>query len=165
MFKSGMKLNKFYNLLVKDIDTKNQSTGSKLLASAESAKCQTTVNNVWEQCQTKRNVIELSYSFNHTTNFYYCYVLRTIGELTMTAGLLTWLIYHGMDLFFKDNVNVVGCNVYGYWYECAGHPQRLYTNVLFIAMVLLVGYMLCNFYNLLWLLYPNFGKLSRVMER
>ena len=36
--------------------------------------------------------------------------------------------------------------------------------VLFIVIVILVLYLLCCFYNLLWILIPQLGSLSRVMR-
>ncbi len=37
--------------------------------------------------------------------------------------------------------------------------------VLFITLFLLALYLACCFYNLLWLLIPNLGALSRVMRK
>ena len=53
------------------------------------------------------------------------------------------------------------CDVHGYQYECAGHPQKFYLYVLFAVIFLLGLYLLCCFYNILWLLFPQMGVLSR----
>ena len=59
----------------------------------------------------------------------------------------------------------IACNVYGVSYECAGYPQTFYLYTLIIAAFLLVGYLLCNFYGLLWLFCPCFGTISTIMDR
>lgn len=151
-----MKLDKYYSLLLKDFDKRHASYQKELPEAT---------NRIIIQNEDQKRVIELADSFNSPKNYYYSYLVRTIGELIWTGTLLAWMIYCGVGFLFMDNVNLVGCNVYGNWYECAGHPQRLFINMLYIAIILLLGYLLCNVYNLVWLLCPNFGALSRVMDR
>ena len=59
----------------------------------------------------------------------------------------------------------VYCSVHGYHYECAGHPQQFYMYVLFITIFILVLYVFCCIYNILWLTIPQLGTLSRVMRK
>ena len=49
-------------------------------------------------------------------------------------------------------------------FQCHGNPTEFYIYTLYTAAVLTAVYILCNFYNCLWLLFPQFGKLSRVMS-
>ena len=143
-----MKLEKFYGLLVRDILLgKNKNDSGEL------------VND------DRSDVIEISNSFNTSDNFFQGYLLRTIIEIIIAAGLFAWLIFRSAGHVASNDVSAVMCDVYGHWYECSGHPQRLYLYVLYIACFMLSAYIILSAYNLLWLSLPNIGKMSSVMKR
>merc|ERR1712130_848939 len=58
-------------------------------------------------------------------------------------------IWQGVPIL--ETSNTVVCNVHGFYNLC-------------ITIALTLMYMLCNVYNILWLTFPCFGKLSRVMD-
>ena len=85
------------------------------------------------------------------------------SEFVAATSLLVWLCGYGIPQIGKDKF--IKCNVYGIWYECAGHPQEYYFFVLIMAILILVVYLYCTIYNILWLAVPQLGQLSRVMRR
>ncbi len=91
------------------------------------------------------------------------FLFRTVLELILAAALLVWLLLLGLPSIQRDEF--IYCKVHSHKYECAGHPQQFYMYVLFIALVLLAAYLFCCFYNILWLVIPQLGTLSRVMRK
>ena len=85
------------------------------------------------------------------------------SEFTVATFLLVWLCGYGIPQINRDWF--IKCDVYGIWYECAGHPQEYYLYVLFVAIVIIIIYLICSTYNLLWLAIPQLGELSRLMRR
>ena len=67
----------------------------------------------------------------------------------MGGALLTWLMIWGIPVIRDDEF--IYCDVHGFHYECAGHPQQFYMYVLLIACVLLVVYLFCCFYRYFFL--------------
>jgi len=145
VFKAGMKLEVFYNLLVKDLKT-NESA------------------NPAETCifvENRRDVIEISQTFHGKSDFFRSYVLRTIMEVVLGLLMLAWLCVYGLQETLEEPY--FGCNVYGYWYNCAGHPIAFYFYILCISIVILGIYFMCAFYAIIWLTCSCLGALSRVM--
>ena len=60
--------------------------------------------------------------------------------------------------------NTVICDVHSYYFECSGQPAQFYVYSLYITCSITILYILCNIYNLMWLSFPCFGKLSRLMS-
>ena len=143
-----MKLEKFYGLLVRDILLgKNKNDSGEIINDDRS------------------DVIEISNSFNTSENFFQSYLLRTIIEIIIAAGLFAWLVIRSALQVASNDISAVMCDVYGHWYECSGHPQRLYLYVKYISCCLLLGYIILSAHNLLWLVLPDVGKMSRVMRK
>ena len=113
----------------------------------------------------RRNVIAISNSFNTSENFFQSYLLRTIIEIIIAAGLFAWLVIRSALQVASNDISAVMCDVYGHWYECSGHPQRLYLYVKYMSCFMLSAYILLSVYNLVWLALPNVGKMSSVMKR
>ena len=83
----------------------------------------------------------------------------------MTSGLLAWIIYRAARIATKgSNMGSVMCEVYDYWFECTGHPQRLYVYCAILASILLAAHITLNVLNLVWLIFPNIGNMSSAME-
>ena len=79
MFKAGMKLEAFYNLLVKEITATDKDT-------------------VTIEVEHRKDVIEISQKFAQKTNFYRSYIIRTILESLVAVVLICWLCAHGLPV-------------------------------------------------------------------
>ena len=111
-------------------------------------------------------IIEIANSFTSSNNFFLAYCIQTTTKLLITVGLLSWLVYRCWDTVNKGtDVGSVMCYVYEYWYECSGHPRKLYVYVTIIASFLLLLHIVLNVYNMVWLSFPKVGAMSSVMER
>jgi hypothetical protein len=145
-FKAGSKLDKFYSLLVKE----------KVLKVESGNACEVgdTVDG--------REAVEIRESFKGSTSYFLAYLLRTCCELLVAGALLFYMIWRGVPIL--EHSNTVICDVHDYYYECSGQPADFYKYILFITIAITGVYILCNCYNLLWLTFPCFGRLSRVMN-
>jgi len=162
----------FYKLLVKD-ELEEEEAASKASAAASSSGGHDAVDggsSSWPAAasaggdlENSKTAIEVAQSFSQSSSYFLSYLLRTIVELLLAALLLAWLLLLGVPSM--ENEEFIYCDVHGHQYECAGHPQQFYLYVLFIVLVLLVAYLLCCFYNLLWLSFPQLGALSKVMTK
>lgn len=113
IFKAGKKLRIFYNLLVKENQSREKSTES--LKPSERFAIDT---------EDRRCVIEVSHSFTNRHNLYTSYMFRTVLELLLSLGMLSFLSGYGFPLLLTNKF--IKCNVYGKYYECVGHPQNFY---------------------------------------
>ena len=148
-FNTGLKLDTFYNLLVKEEPNKEGEVKK----------------DVDENIDTEdtRGAIEVSHSFMSSSNYFLSYIVRTISEFVVAAALLIWLIVKGLPSIQRDEF--ILCDVYEYFYECAGHPQQFYMYTLFVAIVILIMFLLSNIYSLLWLAIPQLSTLGSVMSK
>eukprot|EP00092_Neocalanus_flemingeri_P023673 GFUD01025675.1.p1 GENE.GFUD01025675.1~~GFUD01025675.1.p1 ORF type:complete len:440 (+),score=100.43 GFUD01025675.1:24-1322(+) len=110
-----------------------------------------------------RDIAEIKQSFLKSKGYYISYLIRTVLELLIGSGLAIFLIVRGLPMVAtkKDII----CDLHGFLYECAGHPQELYFILLYIVIVITIGFILCNLYNLVWMFVPSCGKFSRFMSR
>ena len=145
-FKAGDKLEKFYNLLVKE----------KVLGVADPEE-----DMAHDVVDGGVDAVELRYSFKHSQSYFYSYLGRTILETTVASILLVYMVFRGLPTL--DHSKTIICDTHGYYYECHGNPTSFYIYTLYVTMALTVLYILCNIYNLGWLIFPCFGKLSRAM--
>ena len=81
VFKAGMKLDTFYNLLVKELKTNDSSSPTETCVFVENRK----------------DVIEISQTFHGKSDFFRSYVLRTIMEVILGSLMLTWLCVYGLQ--------------------------------------------------------------------
>jgi len=137
-FKTGPLLDDFYNL-VKDGD-----------------------EDVATDLDGSRHAIEISHRFSKKSNYWLSYMVRTISELTIALALFTWMMVIGIPRMFNYD-NVIPCDVYGHWYECAGHSEEFYNAVLIFTLVILLFYVVLALYNVIWIFGGNWGTLSKVM--
>jgi hypothetical protein len=145
MFKAGLKIATFYNLLV-----------SESLLEGTVAN-QTTTKFI--DFQDNKLVFEVS---QKSSNCFYSYLIRTLVELCLAVALLVWSLISGLPTIQNDEF--IYCPVHGYVYQCAGHPQQFYKYVLFATIAILGLYICCCTYNLMWLLLPQLDNLSSVMS-
>uniref|UniRef100_A0A0K2U8T8 Uncharacterized protein n=1 Tax=Lepeophtheirus salmonis TaxID=72036 RepID=A0A0K2U8T8_LEPSM len=149
IFQAGLKLEAFYSLIQKDIEETQEDFSS--------------TNQDVEESINNKTAIEVLHSFSSSSNFFVCYLVRTVIETVVASLLLAWLIFMGFPSMQRDEF--IHCNVHGYHYECAGHPQEFYVYVLLVTVAILVVYLFCCLYNFVWLLMPQLGSLSRVMSK
>ena len=147
-FNAGSKLDKFYSVLVRE----------KVLKAAEKAN----VCEVGDSIVDGKEAIEIKQSFKGNGGYFYSYMMRTFIEVSIACLLLTYMLYSGLPIL--EASNTVICPVHGFFYECNGQPAQFYAYILYITIAITIMYILCNFYNIMWLLFPCFGRLSRVMD-
>ena len=151
-FHAGTKLEKFYSLLERE-----KILGGVTAAVIESGATACQVSNA----DGGREAIELRLSFNHDNNYFVSYLIRTLLELILSFLLLIYICSEGLSILMQADTII--CDVHGYFYECSGQPAQFYVYILYITIFITCIYMLCNIYNLVWLLIPQLGKLSRLM--
>ena len=149
-FKAGSKLDKFYSLLVKE---------NVLQVKKDSGDAVEVTHDVLDG---GRETIELRQSFKGTQTYFLCYLLRTLAEIIAALILLVYMLWRGLPVL--EHSNTVICNVHSFFFECSGQPAQFYIYSLYITIAITSLYICCNVYNLLWLIFPSIGKLSRVMS-
>ena len=148
-FKAGKKLTAFYNLLIKEEESENKETKE-----IEKHDGQT--------IDDRKDIIEMSHSFTTQDNFLLSYLLRTIVEIFFAIFLLSWLLGYGVPVMYDEKL--ISCNVYGKMYECAGHPQMFFMYVLVLTIIILILYILCCIFNVVWLSFPDIRGLGSIMK-
>ena len=109
-----------------------------------------------------REAVELKMSFNHSDhNYFVSYLIRTVLELIFAFLLLIYICADGLVIL--KHADTIICDVHGYFYECSGQPAQFYVYILDITICITCLYILCNVYNLVWMLLPRLGKLSSLM--
>ena len=124
------------------------------------------------------HLVEVRQSFHHNSRFFPSYLIRTIFEFSCGLLLTLYMIFAGISELINwntqnlqgislvdletDNLRVF-CDVHGDFYECAGVPTQFYLYVLFVALALLLIYLLTTFITIMWLLCPSGGKLASFM--
>jgi hypothetical protein len=152
MFKAGLKLDAFYNLLISE---------SLLEGTVTTSKGNQTTTKFVDVCDSKL-VFEVAQSFSQSSSYFYSYLIRTLAEFFVAVCLLVWLLISGLPTIQNDEF--IYCPVHGYVYQCAGHPQQFYMYVLFATIVILGLYIFCCTFTLMWLFIPQLGSLSGVMS-
>ena len=158
IFRAGLKLDMVYGLLVKDqlLDVQKEKVDNVDQTDGPAAA-------VADELGNTKAALEVSHSFSEVSNFFFSYMVRNVCELVVAGGLFAILLWRGLPILQKEKF--IFCDVHGYQYECAGHPQEFYIIVLLVALACLLAYLICSIYNLMWLVIPNMSPLSRVMKR
>ena len=103
IFKAGLKLDMFYNLLVKDVledaPSSTDSNGGGGGDAVDSALASAAAADM----ENSKTAIEVSQTFAQSSNYYLSYVLRTALELALAAALLTWLMLLGLPSIQSDD--------------------------------------------------------------
>ena len=80
-------------------------------------------------------------------------------EVIVASILLVYMCWRGLPVL--EHANIIVCDVHSYYFECSGQPAQFYVYSLYITCTITIIYILCN---LMWLTFPCFGKLSRLMS-
>ena len=80
----------------------------------------------------------------------------------MASILLLYMRWKGLPVL--KHANTIICDVHSYFFECSGQPAQFYVYSLYITCTITIAYILCNIYNLMWLIFPSFGNLRRLMS-
>ena len=143
-FLTGEKINKLYQLVKTQMTLDDEDQGPI------------------DVVDTRFKAIELSYSMRKTRSYFYSYLFRTVSEGLVALSLLVYMVVRGLKILADSHD--ISCNVHGYNYECHGIPVTFYQFSLYATIAYTGIYTVCNCYNLLWLLFPCFGSLSRLMN-
>ena len=143
-FKAGNKLEKFYNLLVKE----------KILGVADEEEGRERGGDSDHSGGVE--AMELRYSFKHSASYFYSYLARTVTESVVALVLLVYICWWGLPILSHSD-NII-CEAHGFYYECHGSPTSFYVYTLYMVAAITTIYILCNVYNLLWLLTPHCGE-------
>ena len=87
IFKAGMKLDIFYNLLVKEPEPGKESA-------------------IAIDIEDKKDVIEVSHRFRHSKNFFFSYATRSILEFIIAALVLVWMGIFGFPVIAKVRATI-----------------------------------------------------------
>ena len=90
--KAGLKLDAFYNLLVRE------SLLDGAVATSTNEKTQTVTKAQFVGIEDTKLVFEVAQSFNHSSSYFYSYLIRTLSEFAMASSLLAWLIIKGIPI-------------------------------------------------------------------
>jgi len=140
-FAAGNKIKQFYELLVEDSlqreDVENMSR------------------------ENMKNLHEIMQSFRFSNVCFWSYLSRTILEIFLSIGL--FLIYWcwGMPNLQRD----IDCDVHGLKHTCVLPNHQFYFYILTVSSALLCIYILCNLYNLCWIIWPQMGMMFRVIRK
>lgn len=140
-FAAGNKIKLFYELLVEDSlqreDVENMSR------------------------ENMKNLHEIMQSFRFSNVCFWSYLSRTILEIILSIGL--FLIYWcwGMPNLKTD----IDCDVHGIRHTCVLPNHQFYFYILAVSSALLCIYILCNLYNLVWIIWPQMGKMFRIIRK
>lgn len=138
-FAAGNKIKQFYELLVED-SLRREDVDS---LSRENMK----------------NLHEIMQSFRFSNVCYWSYLSRTCLEIVLSIGLFLIYFCWGMPNLERE----IDCNVHGIRHTCVLPNHQFYFYILTVSIALLCVYILCNFYNLIWIVCPQMGKMYRII--
>ena len=145
-FKAGHKLEKFYSLI-----------NEKVLGLGYTNSDLDEIVSLAEGIET----VELRYSFKASDSYFLSYLSWTVSETLIAFILLGYMIWSGIPIL--QHSDTIICDAHGFYYECHGNPTSFYVYSLYVTCLITITYIICNIYNILWLICPCLGKLSRVM--
>ena len=140
-FAAGNKIKQFYELLVEDsLRREDVDTMSR---------------------ENMKNLHELMQSFRFSNVCYWSYLSRTCLEIVLSISL--FLIYWcwGMPNLERE----IECDVHGIRHSCVLPNHQFYLYILAASSALLCVYILCNMYNLVWIVCPQLGTMYRIIKK
>ena len=146
-FKAGVHLEKLYSLMIKE-SIFDVNINAEIPAT--------------EDISGGREAAELRLHFQGSRSYFVSYLLRTCLEIIIATILLVYMSWRGLPVLKHSNTII--CEVHNFYFECSGQPAQFYVYSLYITCVITVSYILCNIYNLMWLLFPCLGNLRRLMS-
>ena len=139
-FAAGNKIKQFYELLVEDsLRREDVDTLSR---------------------ENMKNLHEIMQSFRFSNVCYWSYLSRTCLEIVLSIGL--FLIYWcwGMPNLNRE----IECDVHGLKHSCVLPNHQFYWYILAVSSAFLCIYILCNLYNLIWIICPQLGVMYRIIR-
>ena len=155
-------IERFFNRL---FSSNTQIEGlSALISAAKRAEIDETVTKTNDTTHVNDTVktVEVRQSFKEHGNFYKNYMIRTLFEFLVAAGLTSYLWLTGIIEIQRD-LNPI-CKIHKTNYECSGVPTQFYLYVLVFALVMLGIYLISTFFTICWLLCPGWGVLAQFMK-
>ena len=140
-FAAGNKIKQFYELLVEDsLRREDVHTMSR---------------------ENMKNLHEIMQSFRFSNVCYWSYLSRTSLEIVLSISL--FLIYWcwGMPNLKRE----IECDVHGLTHSCVLPNHQFYFYILAVSSALLCVYILCNLYNLIWIVCPQLGTMYRIIRK
>ena len=117
-FNAGPKLDKFYNLLVREkVLNENDGEEGDGLPS----------HDVFDG---GREAIELRQSFRGTRSCFFSYLLKTMMEIVVASILLVYMWWRGLPVLRQSNTTI--CELHIYYFQCSGQPAKFYLYSLYI---------------------------------
>lgn len=122
----------------------------------------------------KKNAYEVQSCMYNCGRYYAAFLLRIIVSLAVSGTFFSILVYYYWEYnnyyyYYEYHPNALTdrdfqCYVDGQYYTCTGHPTEFYMIIVLLCAVLLAVYILMNFWNLIWLLFPRMNSLCQVMH-
>ena len=111
--------------------------------------------------ENMKNLHELMQSFRFSNVCYWSYLSRTCLEIVLSISL--FLIYWcwGMPNLERE----IECDVHGVKHSCVLPNHQFYLYILAASSALLCVYILCNMYNLIWIVCPQLGTMYRIIKK
>lgn len=141
-------MQRFYALLVEDIVNKNDLYQIHL--------------------EARRDIKELRNEFRNSSSFLIGYVTKNLIELLCAVGFGVWLVLASFGNIFelKENfefhiLSFESCQLVGVAFSCIVPNTHFYFSLLIASLVLVILFVLCCLYTLLWTLFKGLRKLSR----
>ncbi|XP_059090515.1 uncharacterized protein LOC131886258 isoform X2 [Tigriopus californicus] len=140
-FAAGNKIKQFYELLVED-SLRREDVDS---LSRENMK----------------NLHEIMQSFRFSNVCYWSYLSRTFLEIILSIALFLIYFCWGMPNLERE----IECDVHGLRHSCVLPNHQFYFYILAVSSILLCVYILCNLYNLVWIICPQLGTMYRIIRK
>ncbi|TRY63839.1 hypothetical protein TCAL_15258 [Tigriopus californicus] len=144
----GMKMQRFYALLVEDIVNKNDLFQIHR--------------------EARRDIKELRNEFRASNSFLIGFVTKNVIELLSAVGFGVWLVLASFGNIFElkgdfelQVLSFESCQLVGVDFSCIVPNTHFYFSLLIASLVLVVLFALCCLYTLLWTFFKGLRKLSR----
>ncbi len=111
--------------------------------------------------ENMRNLHELMQSFRFSNVCFWSYLSRTCLEIVLSISLFLIYFCWGMPNLERE----IECDVHGLLHSCVLPNHQFYFYILAVSSALLCVYILCNTYNLVWIVCPQLGTMYRIIRR
>ena len=110
------------------------------------------------------DAIHMKDQFRSSCDYYYGCILQSCSLLTLASGFVFNTYYRKQWREFQKADHYI-CTLHGhYYYECHGMPFFMYLCSFYMANGMMILLILLQIYNIFWMCFPHFGKLSREMR-
>ncbi len=111
--------------------------------------------------ENMRNLHEIMQSFRFSNVCFWSYLSRTCLEIVLSISLFLIYFCWGMPNLERE----IECDVHGLRHSCVLPNHQFYFYILAVSSALLCVYILCNVYNLVWIVCPQLGTMYRIIRR